>query len=55
MTLVVSKLPGRKRPALCMESGSVITPLAYFVNDAAMRLFLEHKPLANVEPVSSDG
>jgi hypothetical protein len=38
--MIIERLPGRKRKALCLEDGCVVRPLAYFVDDAAVEVFL---------------
>lgn len=41
----VGKLPKRKQFVLYVENGNIVRPLAYFVSEAAMREFLEWKPI----------
>lgn len=47
-------LPSRKRPVLYELVGSVITPLAYFKDVAAMETFLAYNPSVNQEPKEAE-
>ena len=59
MSICISRVPGRKRPALChIKDDMAIVPLAYFLTDKAAReavlAFANHEQIAYESDVMSE-